>query len=370
MTPDGLTAVQVTDASAFPHLGWAEGMQFCLPTPLTNGNKFSFSSVRLPIEPEVVQKLRLRAAFTNEEPISSRMPVSYRRVPAWGRTLVASTMGRWKRRRDDQWAAFPKWPLDLSADFLSDLATGKPSRFAGGATPVVLSHDLDSPEGLENVVRHFLSAEESMGARSTNFIVPCGWPIQHGLLAEVKQRGHEIGVHGYDHANRTPFADPSERQKRLEAGRELIDRYEAIGYRAPSLLRTTALLKDLSGLYRYDSSIPTSGGLFPVPNNGCASARPFEVEGIVEIPISLPRDGSLRFLGYSPEAILRLWIDCAEKIARSGGVVVLLTHCEERFSGNTRMLDVYKRFLAHISTSGRFAWVTARSILDLYNCKS
>ena len=83
--------------------------------------------------------------------------------------------------------------------------------------------------------------------------------------------------------------------------------------------RTRALLRDLSGRYRYDTSIPTSGGLFPVPNNGCASARPFATEGMLELPLSMPRDGSLRFLGYSPGEI-------AQRLGRSENSVHGLHH--------------------------------------------
>jgi peptidoglycan/xylan/chitin deacetylase (PgdA/CDA1 family) len=254
-----------------------------------------------------------------------------------------------QRRRQQQWARFPQWPLDLSADLLADLSGAERPRYPDARTPVLVSHDLDSPQGLRNLVRSFLPLEEEAGARSSNYVVPCAYTIDHGLLNEVQRRGHEVGVHGYDHANRTPFAAPDERRRRLDAARPLVERYGAIGYRAPSLLRTRALLRDLSSRYRYDSSIPTSGGLFPVPNTGCASARPFTVEGIVEIPVTLPRDGSLRFLGYAPRDIAELWMACAELIARAGGIVVLLTHCEDRFSGNPRMLDAYHRFLRFIA---------------------
>jgi peptidoglycan/xylan/chitin deacetylase (PgdA/CDA1 family) len=256
------------------------------------------------------------------------------------------------------------WPLDLSADFLADLVNGKPSPFIGLPTPVILSHDLDSPEGLENLVNRFLEIEEEAGARSANYIVPNGWPIRHDLLQEVKQRGHEIGIHGYDHANRTPFADATERRHRLESARELIDRYNIIGYRAPSLLRTPELLQDLSRYYRYDSSVPTSGGLFPVPNNGCASARPFLLEGIAELPLSLPRDGSLRFFGYAPAELTGIWVQCTERIARSGGVVVMLTHCENRFSGSACMLDAYRKFLGYIASSKQYEWSTPLRVLQ------
>jgi peptidoglycan/xylan/chitin deacetylase (PgdA/CDA1 family) len=309
-------------------------------------------------------KLRLRQAFTEKSTWSGRLPVSYQIIPPRLRSLIASAWGFWRRHQVSRWAAFPGWPLDLSADFLADLGSGEPGCFINGPTPVILTHDLDSAEGLRNLVRWFLEAEEAVRARSTNFIVPCAWPLDHGLLAEVSQRGHEIGVHGYDHSNRTPFLDGKTRRSRLAEARDVLDRYGVVGYRAPSLLRTKALMEDLAGLYSYDSSIPTSGGLFPVPNNGCASARPFNLAGIMEVPLSLPRDGSLRFLGYAPEQILHLWIDCSRKIAASGGVVVLLTHCESRFSGNAAMLNIYRRFLQFVASSGDFAFSSMGDIVQ------
>jgi len=195
--------------------------------------------------------------------------------------------------------------------------------------------------------------------------VPCAWDVDEGLASEITARGHEIGVHGYDHSNRTPFAADDERIGRLDAALLFAKRHGSIGYRAPSLLRTRALLRDLAGRYHYDSSIPTSGGLFPVPNNGCATARPFTVEGIRELPLTMPRDGSLRFLGYAPDEVLKLWIDCADLIASSGGVIVLLTHCERRFSGDEGMFNAYCRFLEHISVQpSRFVFQRATDVVD------
>jgi hypothetical protein len=109
--------------------------------------------------------------------------------------------------------------------------------------------------------------------------------------------------------------------------------------------------------------MPTSGGLFPVPNNGCASARPFWVGEIAELPLTIPRDGSLLFLGHSSYEILEIWINCAKGISRSGGVVVLLAHCEARFSGNTSMLKAYRGFLEFVASSEHFVWSNPREIL-------
>jgi hypothetical protein len=91
-----------------------------------------------------------------------------------------------------------------------------------------------------------------------------------------------------------------------------------------------------------------------VPNNGCASARPWRIGDLWEIPLTLPRDGSLRFLGYDPQAIGVLWRDTAMTISRSGGLVSLLTHCESGFSGNPAMLGTYRSFLEWLASDARF----------------
>lgn len=350
-------------------LGWAEGLTVSLPAPVAAALAPGIARGDLSLDagvarPGAVESLRLRAAFTDAMPASSRLPVSYQLVPASLRTLIGRVLGARARRRAHVWARFPGWPLDLSADFLADLLAGDDGDARDPRpTPVWVSHDLDTPEGLRNLVRDFLDVEESVGARSTSYVVPCDWPLDHGLLAEVRDRGHEVGVHGYDHSNLTPFCDPERRRERLAAAGELIARYDVTGYRAPSLVRTRALLDDLAAHYRYDSSVPTSGGRFPVPNNGCASARPFRIGALLELPLTLPRDGSLRFLGHGPDAILDLWKACADRIRASRGIVSLLTHCEARFSGNPAMLTAYRRFLEHLAGDDRYRFVTANELV-------
>jgi peptidoglycan/xylan/chitin deacetylase (PgdA/CDA1 family) len=231
-------------------------------------------------------------------------------------------------------------------------------------TPVLLTHDIDSPEGLRNLRDMFIPIEEEMGARSANYIVPCAWKVNEALLQEVMARGHEIGVHGYDHANRTAFLPPRERQIRLASGHAFARAHGAVGYRAPSLLRTAELIEALQPLYRYDSSIPTSGGAFPVPNNGCASARPWRFGALWELPLSMPRDGSLRFLGHGPAEIGAMWRDTALHIARSGGVICVLTHCEAGFTGNPRMLAQYRGLLEWIAAERQFEFLRPIELVD------
>ncbi len=373
---DDLVRVVIGDV-AESRLGWATGMRFSitrgiiekiiLSNPIGKNGIVNLTNPIDGISGTDTESLRLRAAFTPRKPATSRLPVSYQAAPPWLRSIAASIWANSQRRRTEHWAVYPQWPLDLSADFVDDLRKECSHVFDGGKTPVILTHDLDSPEGLRNYVDIFMGIEAKHGARSTCFVVPAAWEIDHGLVDMIARTGNELGVHGYDHSNHTAFAEIGEMRARLEAARPLIERYGASGYRSPSLLRTSRLMSELSKIYLYDSSVPTSGGLFPVPNNGCATARPFMIDGIAELPLSMPRDGMLRFMGYSPREIYKLWIDCAEKIAYSGGVVVLLTHCERRFSGNDGMLDTYKRFVEYISSSDTYKWSTPDLVLKEVN---
>src|SRR5439155_19683335 len=103
---------------------WAEGLSFALPRALVERLGWSprvSPTGDLPlgagdVSVDAVRAVREFAAFTETPPASARLPISYRRVPAWARSAVASTLGRRQRRRAGEWAAFPGWPLDLTAD--------------------------------------------------------------------------------------------------------------------------------------------------------------------------------------------------------------------------------------------------------------
>lgn len=309
-----------------------------------------------------VALLRDHAAYTETSPTSSKLPIHYHRVPPGLRNLVAKAIGRLQRRRQDKWAIYPQFPLDLSADFMADLLNVPSFRF-NDRTPVLLTHDIDSVEGLENLEKIFIPAEQSLGVTSTSFVVPQAYPFLDKQLEAITNAGGEIGVHGYDHSNRTPYLEKAEMRKRIEKGYEALSDFNPIGYRSPSLCRTRALMNELSDFYQYDSSIATAGGLFPTPNNGCASARPYKIGAVWELPLSMPRDGSLLFLGFDPARILDLWKDCALRIRKSGGVVVLLTHCEKRFTGNPPMLHAYVSLLDFLQSNGGFVFLNASSLI-------
>src|SRR5262249_13242264 len=151
-----------------PRAAWTEGQRIHLPASVFERSGWrrctsAAGDLRVPDDPTAitaddVARLREARAFTDRPPLSARLPVSYRVAPGWARAAIASAVGHWRRRRVGEWAAFPGWPIDLSADAIDDLRDGGDRDGLGSAepAPVVLTHDIDSPEGLASLIASFL----------------------------------------------------------------------------------------------------------------------------------------------------------------------------------------------------------------------
>ncbi|MEW5691887.1 MAG: polysaccharide deacetylase family protein [Candidatus Hydrogenedentota bacterium] len=319
---------------------------------------------------EHFSKTRKNFLYNEKMPFSAMLPFSYQKVDYRIRWFIASLLARMNYLKFKIRPVFPDWPLDLSADCIEDL-----DRFLnhsdrvknkGVKTPVILTHDIDNPESLKKL-NDFLNIEEKFDIPSTIFIVPKGWKLEDIILDEALAKGNELGVHGYNHDNKTPFLKDDLIRKRMEEILPFIKRYNIKGYRSPSLLRTENLFRILKEYFIYDSSIPNSGTMLSLQSNGCASARSFIInEGFKEVPITLPSDASLLFLGYSPSEILKMWIELSELISESGGIVVLLTHCEKRYSGNSAMLNIYEKYLTYLKNFEKYRFFTIYDYIDKY----
>jgi hypothetical protein len=71
----------------------------------------------------------------------------------------------------------------------------------GAQWSLVLTHDVESADGLRNVLR-LADMEEEFGFRSAWNIVPYLYPVDWGIVRELRAHGFEIGVHGYNHDGR------------------------------------------------------------------------------------------------------------------------------------------------------------------------
>jgi peptidoglycan/xylan/chitin deacetylase (PgdA/CDA1 family) len=320
-------------------------------------------SVALAFDPDaVIAQLSSEVALTPRPPLSARLPFHYHRVPRRIRRGVRDALVLLRKRGDGR-ERFPSWPVEPSIEVLRavylrarqelDPALRPLSPWPGDKRfAIVLTHDIDSAEG-QRVALELAAAERDYGLRSASYLVGRDWPLNHDALGSLLADGHELGLHDAHHDNRGAFMATELIGRRLDACRDLIERYDMTGYRSPSMLRTAQLYDALRSRFAYDSSMPDTG-LLPKPN-GCATVFPIEPCGVPMLPLTLPPDGQLVALGLGPSEVAERWIAKAEWVARAGGIAMVLTHPERGFSAEPPMQDAYRRFLAW-AASREDAW--------------
>lgn len=224
------------------------------------------------------------------------------------------------------------WPLDESADMLQRfmlrlimIATDRRElQFAwfwpdGHPWAVVLTHDVETADGLARVP-HVADLERARGLRSSFNMVPHDYDVSDSLVSDLGLDGFEVGVHGYTHdgllfSNRAVF------DARAVAIKEAARRWGAAGFRSPATYRNPEWLP-LLGL-EYDSSYSNTAPCEPQPG-GCASFFPFPLDGMTELPITLPQDHTLFELLEQTDA--STWLACLDRIRRSHGMACVLAH--------------------------------------------
>ena len=127
-----LTHIRIREPLGGQRLAWTRGLSFAVPgeiaadrtlfRPTGSAGEMDILARPHPQLAPLASRLRLLAAFTEQPPASARLPLPYQAVPVGLRDLIAKGIGRFNRRRLETRPGFPLWPLDLSADLLSDLA--------------------------------------------------------------------------------------------------------------------------------------------------------------------------------------------------------------------------------------------------------
>ena len=100
---------------------------------------------------------------------------------------------------------------------------------------LVLTHDVETKAGIENIDR-LAAIEESFGFRSCWNIVPHKYPTDPGLIRDLRARGHEWGVHGYNHDGKL-FLSERIFDSRVPSINEAFETLQAVGFRAPMVHR-------------------------------------------------------------------------------------------------------------------------------------
>ena len=338
-----------------------EGKEVALIGEVNGKHVFAFSMG------EQLQYLLNQEYVIKKKPVLAYLPFHYHKIPF--RIGINKLLMKVKKRKLK--IIFPNWPADVSVDVLKHienvLASKKRKSFwkRGKKFAVVLSHDIDTEEGLLSVHK-FLELEEKYNFKSTNFVVGNYYKLKEEVLQFIVKEGHEIACHGDTHDALLPYLSEENIQKRLDKCRGFFKKYGVVGFRAPSLLISEKLDKNLSTYFKYDSSVTDTELFMPDSEvSGSCTVFPFFKKDVLRIPITLPMDSSLLFLGYNEDQVLELWKKKFDFIKKIGGVAMIVTHAEKHFSMNETMLVVYEKLLKLLSEE-KDAWIVTGKELYEY----
>jgi peptidoglycan/xylan/chitin deacetylase (PgdA/CDA1 family) len=368
--PDRYITIEIERGPSFPNEGlWIEGQRAWLPvlqdvatkpdpTAPPSGDVVLWGisaegADRFPLVWQTAGKIGTRLkipewirsmeqeAYRSEHrlPLTARLPFHYHALPDRFRKAGARLFALLPRGANDQ---YPVTPLNCGPEIL--LSAVEHSRQSRSDLRVVLTHDVDTAEGLANC-NYVADAEERQGFRSSWHVVADRYPLDRTKLHDLSGRGHEIGLHGLWHNNREAFLDRYRLRAELKKMASFLDEFSIRGYRGPSWYRTSRMLDVLEDFFDYDLTCADADFMCPGGPGGVGITRPFWIRPhLLEIPCTLP---------YEPPMVTRRWTDDLLEfwrpkitfLRRSGGLLVVNTHPDLNYLGDPKVMRQYERLL-------------------------
>jgi peptidoglycan/xylan/chitin deacetylase (PgdA/CDA1 family) len=217
----------------------------------------------------------------------------------------------------------------------------------------VLTHDVESADGLRNVER-LAAIEEDLGFRSSWNFVPYKYRIDMGLIADLRQRGFEIGIHGYNHDGRL-YSSLREFRRRVPAIQDALRKFSAVGFRSPMVHRNLDWLQALD--IEYDASCFDIDPYQPMPG-GVGAVWPFVFGRFVELPYTMPQDHTV--FNVREENSSDTWTRKIDFISRISGLALMLTHPD--YLRTDQLRGVYRGFLDHVRCQGQYWHALPRDV--------
>jgi peptidoglycan/xylan/chitin deacetylase (PgdA/CDA1 family) len=209
----------------------------------------------------------------------------------------------------------------------------------------VLTHDVETADGQRDIPL-LADMEEAMGFRSSFNFVPERYRLDLGLMADLKRRGFEIGVHGLRHDSKLFSSYPVFAKQVIEINR-YVREFQAEGFRAPYTHRNPHWMQLLD--VQYDLSFFDTDPFEPMPG-GAMSIWPFRIGRFLELPYTLPQDSTLfNVLGKTSHQI---WTDKISFIKKYHGMALMLVHPD--YSGKGIARQAYESFLEDTKAGGGY----------------
>jgi uncharacterized protein len=268
-------------------------------------------------------------------------------IPRGLQITVRRALAAQKRR-----TAKGTWPIDPAAGEPPLNWSGWPE---GKKFALILHHDVDSLRGLKRVTK-LMDIEKQLGFRSCFNFVPEDYPTPSSLVRDLWEDGFEVGVHGLKHDGKL-FRHPVEFCTKVPRINRYIEKWEAVGFTSPSMLRNLTWIAELN-IEHSCSTFDTDP--FEPQSDGVATIFPFLVSNqdgsrtYVEVPYTLPQDHALFIILREPN--VDIWKRKLDWVAENGGMAVLNTHSDYMsFDGTPPgreeySVRLYMEFLDYVRT--------------------
>jgi hypothetical protein len=217
------------------------------------------------------------------------------------------------------------WPIDPKS---ATLPPGWPGWPDGKQFALVLSHDVDTQKGYNNVLK-LAELEENMGFRSCfNFVPERYGRVSLDLLDELRKRGFGVAVHGLKHDGKL-FSSKRVFDHQATRINAYLKEWESEGFTSPSMHHNLDWLVGLNIKYSistfdtdpFEPQPDAAGTIFPfwVPNSSPS-------HGFVEMPYTLPQDSTLFII--LQEKTISIWKQKLDWVAEKCGMALLNTHSD------------------------------------------
>ena len=205
----------------------------------------------------------------------------------------------------------------------------------------ILTHDIESADG-QAFASRVADLEREYGFLSSFNFIPERYPLDMGLIADLRNRGFEIGVHGLHHDGKLFFSRKAF-DRRAERINHYVKKLNASGFRAPLTHRNPNWMQSLD--VDYDLSFFDTDPYEPIPG-GTMSLWPFFIGNFLELPYTLPQDYTLVNILHAEDP--KLWLDKADFLHKYHGMLLLNTHPD--YLKQTENWKVYEDFLKEMSS--------------------
>lgn len=266
----------------------------------------------------------------------TRAPIPYSAAPKALKNLVMKTKNG-SPLTASLCGFFPLDALRLLVAGALEQVSGKKLEPKTGKVRFLLTHDVDSLEGLTKA-RALKRLEEKYDLPSAWYIPSKHYKLNPTAIKALADHG-EVGAHDTKHDGKLLFTTQPQATRRLQEAKTVIETAsgtQVSGFRAPLLQHNLRILQAVKTAgYCYDSSVPAWEPKHPatMKPHGLGTTFPFHIDGLVEIPVTLPQDHQmLTVSGMTRKEAVQFWFGLVDLIKALGGVCVLLVHPDYDFA--------------------------------------